>query len=48
MANHTGLIAKDGKERLIDGSASPLRNQASDIIGAVLVFRDVTERHRIE
>ena len=48
LANHTGLIAKDGRERLIDGSASPLRNELSNIIGAVLVFRDVRERHRIE
>ncbi len=48
LANHTVLIAKDGTERPIDGSAAPLRNEASNIIGAVLAFRDVTERHRVE
>jgi len=48
LANHTGLIAKDGTERPIDGSASPLRNEASKIIGAVLMTRDVTEWHRVE
>jgi len=48
LANHSVLIAKDGSERPIDDSAAPLRNEASNIIGAVLVFRDVTERHRVE
>jgi len=48
LANHTLIIARDGTERPIDGSVAPLRNEASNIIGAVLVFRDVTERHRVE
>jgi len=48
LATLTDLVAKDGTERHIDGSASPLRNEASNIIGAVLVVRDVTERHWVE
>ena len=42
IANHTILIARDGSERLIDDSAAPIRNDAGAILGAVLVFRDVT------
>ena len=45
LANHTVLIARDGIERPIDDSASPLRGGAT---GSVLVFRDVTERWRAE
>ena len=39
LENHTLLIARDGTETLIDDNASPIRNEARDIIGVVLVFR---------
>lgn len=42
LANHTILIAKDGSERAIDDSAAPIRCKAGDIVGCVLVFRDVS------
>ena len=42
LANHTALIAKDGSEKSIADSAAPIRNRRSEIIGTVLVFRDVT------
>jgi PAS domain S-box-containing protein len=48
LANHTMLIAADGTERPIDDIAAPMRNGAGAIVGAVLVFRDVTERKRAE
>src|SRR5690606_25013847 len=48
LANHTILIAKDGTERPIDDSAAPIRADGGEIIGCVLVFRDVSERHRAE
>jgi PAS domain S-box-containing protein len=48
LANHTLLIAKDGSERPIDDSAAPIRNDSGDIAGAVLVFRDVSERREQE
>ena len=48
LGNHTILIAKDGTERPIDDSASPIRDDAGHISGCVLVFRDVTERRRAE
>jgi PAS domain S-box-containing protein len=48
LANHTVLIARDGTERPIDDSASPIRDGSGVPLGAVLVFRDVTERRRAE
>ncbi len=48
LANHTIMIAKDGSERPIDDSAAPIRTQAGNILGCVLVFRDVTERQQQE
>ena len=38
------LVARDGKERPIDDSAAPMRDTSGAMLGAVLVFRDVTER----
>ncbi len=48
LANHTVLIAKDGAERPIDDSGAPIRDQAGNILGAVLVFRDISERRDAE
>ncbi len=47
LANHTALIAKDGSEKSIADSAAPIRNRYSEIIGTVLVFRDVTMENRV-
>ncbi|MFN0010046.1 MAG: PAS domain S-box protein [Phycisphaerales bacterium] len=48
LANHTILISKDGTERPIDDSAAPIRSAGGETAGAVLVFRDVTEKKRQE
>jgi PAS domain S-box-containing protein len=48
LANHTVLVARDGTERPIDDSAAPMRGEVAEPVGAVLVFRDVTERKRAE
>ncbi|WP_406699071.1 PAS domain S-box protein [Singulisphaera sp. Ch08] len=48
LADHTALIARDGSARPIDDSAAPIRNELGQIVGVVLVFRDVTERRRAE
>lgn len=48
LANHTILIARDGTEYPIDDSAAPIRNEAGEVFGAVLVFRDVTDRRESE
>jgi len=48
LANHTVLIARDGRERPIDDSGAPIRTAKGDVGGVVLVFRDITERRRLE
>ena len=42
LADHTILIARDGTEYSIEDSAAPIRDRNSQIMGAVMVFRDVT------
>lgn len=48
LENHTILISRDGTERVIADSAAPIREKNSNIIGVVLVFRDMTEKHKTE
>ncbi len=48
LGNHTVLVARDGTERPIDDSAAPIRDTAGEMIGVVLIFRDVTEQRRAE
>jgi PAS domain S-box-containing protein len=48
LANHTVLLNRDGTSRPIDDRASPIRDAEGRFVGVVLVFRDVTERHRLE
>jgi PAS domain S-box-containing protein len=48
LANHTRLIAKDGIERPIADSGAPIRDANREIIGVVMVFRDITERVQVE
>ncbi|MBL4584974.1 MAG: response regulator [Pseudomonadales bacterium] len=47
LANHTALISKDGAEHSIADSAAPIRNRDSEVIGTVLVFRDVTLKNKV-
>ena len=44
LANHTALIARDGREIPIEDSAAPIRDAGGKVSGVVLVFHDVTER----
>lgn len=48
LANHTALISKDGAERQIADSAAPIKMKDGKIIGAVLVFSDVTDQYAIQ
>jgi PAS domain S-box-containing protein len=48
LANHTVVIARDGKESPIADSAAPIRDKDGRILGVVLVFRDVTAEHAAE
>ena len=42
LAPETSLLHRDGTCVAIDGSASPIRDADKEIVGVVLVFRDVT------
>jgi PAS domain S-box-containing protein len=48
LGNGTILRARDGTERPIDDSAAPMRGEGGATLGAVLVFRDVSERRRAD
>ena len=45
LANHMVLVARDGSERDIADSCAPIRDLDGAVIGAVLVFRDVTTQY---
>ena len=47
LANHTALIAKNGKKYQIADSGAPMLDETGKIIGVVLVFRDVTKEYRL-
>ncbi len=48
LANHTVLIARDGREIPIEDSGAPIRAAGRPMEGVVLVFRDITDRKREE
>ena len=48
LPNNSILIARDGSERAIADSCAPIRNRDGQVAGAVLVFRDITERRQAE
>lgn len=48
LANHTILIGRDGTERNIDDSGAPMRSERGELLGVVLVFRDITARYAME
>lgn len=48
LAINTVLISKSGVEHFIDDSAAPIRNKDGEIVGCVLVFRDIRDRKQAE
>jgi PAS domain S-box-containing protein len=48
LANHTSLIPKTGEEIPIDDSAAPPKDERGKLIGAVLVFRDISAGRKVE
>jgi PAS domain S-box-containing protein len=42
------LRARDGTLRPVDHNSAPIRNQHGEASGSVVVFRDASDRHRIE
>jgi PAS domain S-box-containing protein len=48
IANSTVLIARDGSEWPIEGNASPIFDAGGRLVGATLVFRDISDRRQAE
>ena len=46
--DHTILVSRSGTEVPIEHTASPLRDDAGIIWGAILVFRDISKRRQLE
>jgi two-component system, sensor histidine kinase and response regulator len=46
LANHTALLARDGRAYQIADSAAPIRDSGGRIMGVVIVFSDVSEAYR--
>lgn len=47
LAENSTLITRNGIEYAIEDSAAPIRNQDGQILGAVVVFRDVSETRKM-
>src|SRR5204863_9363334 len=48
LANRTVLIARNGGEITIEGSAAPIRDAAGHLPDTVMVFHDVPERRKAQ
>lgn len=48
LANHSVLISCNGDEIPIEDSSAPIRTRTGELVGAVLVFHDVTARRKAE
>jgi PAS domain S-box-containing protein len=48
LASHTILLSRDGREIPIDDSSAPIQGTGGELLGVVLVFRDITERRQAE
>ncbi|MFL6274543.1 MAG: ATP-binding protein [Blastocatellia bacterium] len=48
LANHTMLIARDGREIPIEDSGAPIKDPSGQMIGVIIVFHDVSERRLAE
>ncbi len=47
LADHTILIPRHGSELRIDQGATPIRDGAGTVVGALLIFCNVSERQRL-
>ena len=48
MKNHTMLIRKDGSKIAVADSAAPIRSVQGRLLGAIIVFRDVTRENELD
>ncbi|MEB3212695.1 MAG: EAL domain-containing protein [Leptolyngbyaceae bacterium] len=47
LAHHTVLISRQGREYAIEDSAAPIFNLSKQLVGTVMVFRDVTHSREL-
>ena len=48
LPENATLTAREGHERVIEQVTSPIRDNKNEVAGVVLVFRDITERQRMD
>ena len=48
VGQHKLLLGKHGVERPVEDSVAPIRSPEDGVVGAVLVFRDISERKKTE
>jgi PAS domain S-box-containing protein len=48
MAEDSVLVSKNGTKRLIEANCAPMHDLNNEPAGVMLVFRDITERRRLE
>ena len=48
LGRHAILVSKNGRERLIEDTISPIIQENGDMVGAVIVFRDYSDKQRRE
>jgi PAS domain S-box-containing protein len=48
LSGHTLLRTRGGLEFAVAGSAAPIRDQEDQLVGSVLIFRNITEKRRTE
>lgn len=48
LKNHTVLLDRFNNEIYIDDSAAPILNEEHEVTGAVLIFRDISEKRKTE
>ncbi len=48
LGNHTILVSKDKREHQIADSGAPILADSGEVVGVILVFRDVTEEYALQ
>ncbi|OVE80626.1 hypothetical protein BVY04_05420 [bacterium M21] len=48
VSGHAKAVRRDGSEVWVADNAAPIRGKQGDVIGVVLVIRDVTQKRRVE
>jgi PAS domain S-box-containing protein len=46
LPENATLVSREGTEHIVEQVASPIRDNKNEVVGVVLVFRDITQRQR--